>query len=232
MGERGEIQGLCRDTPPSHPRDSPEPGSNAHVRCAHTSARVEQSRKEKKAETIPPLGAVLLHPVGRIEHQRRQKTGPVPRPAGFIAPRQLPSDTGSSWSCLSLDASSIDLRGLGPQGCHGIQSCLHSATRSNGKSPGPRAPLGFHTVFSCLAFSFISCIRILLCHRHGCQPAHLSSVTSCRRTEHKSWKGPWKTFPSKHLRLGHASPPETGLCLGRSKAGEWRGLGVLILSTF
>lgn len=144
----------CAGIPLSAIQETPEPGRDAHVRCAHTSARVEQRRKEKKAETILPLGAVLLHPVGRMKHQRRQKTGPAPRPARIIAPRQLPSDTGSSWSCLSLDASSIDLRGLGPQGCHGIQSCLHSATRSNGKSPGPRAASGISHCFLLPCFLF------------------------------------------------------------------------------
>jgi hypothetical protein len=60
----------------------------------------------------------------------------------------------------------------------------------------------------------------LLYHQHSCQCVCLNCMTSHRPMEHKSWKGPWKTFPSKHLRYGHASLPRlTGLAVSEQKQG-------------
>ena len=50
-----------------------------------TRATVEQTRKEMKTETGPPLGGVLVHPGGRIEHQDRR----LPRPDGSMVPQRL-----------------------------------------------------------------------------------------------------------------------------------------------
>ena len=124
---------------------------------------------------------------------------------------------------VSLNAYSVDLSMFAPQGRRGIRSCLHSAAGSAGKPLGPRAPLGLHTVLSCLAFSCISWMNVLLYHRHGCQQACLGSATSCRPTEQKSWRRPGKTFPSKYLRRGHASPQGPRLCLGRRRLGSGKG---------
>lgn len=52
------------------------------------------------------------------------------------------------------------------------------------------------TLFSAASFS-ISEMNTPLCPLHSCQHARLSFVTSCTPTEQKSWKKPWKTFPSK-----------------------------------
>lgn len=102
MEEKCTTLGLCIDSPtpaiqetlPSQAMKLMSGGSNAR-------ARVEQRRKEKKAETEPTFGEGLVCPVGRVDHGR-WKTGPAHRPDQITSPQRCPSDTGSGWRRLFL----------------------------------------------------------------------------------------------------------------------------------
>lgn len=152
--EKCKIQGLCRYPTLAIQKTLWSQAMMLMPGMLTTKASAEQRRKEKKAEMELASWEVLVHPVTRVECQRRQRTGPAPRPHRIIAPRRVPSDIGSGWGCLSLNACSVDLSMFGPQRCHGIQSCLRSVAGSNGKSLGPRAPSGISHCSLLLCFLF------------------------------------------------------------------------------
>lgn len=103
-GGRAEIQGLCGDPPPRHPRDSCEPGNGVHASCARHQHQESKAERKRRQRQNPLFGQSWCYPLGgwRIREDRRLAL--LPGSDG------IPSDTGSSWNCLDPV-----LRVLGPK---------------------------------------------------------------------------------------------------------------------
>lgn len=132
-----------------------------------------------------------MHPVGRVGYRRRGKGGQIrsslPRGSHLIL--VLAGAASLSGPAVQTGACLLLRGGTAP----GLSSfCLWKQR----EVPVALSSLRDSTLFSAASFS-ISEMNVLLCHPHSCQHARLSFVTSCTPTEQKSWKKPWKTFPSK-----------------------------------
>lgn len=167
------------------------------------STRAGLSKGERKRRPFREALVLLLRRVGCGGN--RGLTAPRPSHIGHLSPE------APIWCWFWRDRPSLSMPAghtcacLAQRGATAPRLSLFLSWKQC-KVPGDSRFLwDLPLVLSCLTFHSISGIHILL-HLYICQHACLSIVTSCRPTEQKGWKKPWKTLPSKHLRFRHASP--------------------------